>query len=176
MRHYYDSLSFPFLTDLLFDQLTNWDWANTRKEIEEAKKKEAEAGSVYSPEVFNKNIKLFSPTFELVDDPDNSLGKKYLYKTMVPKELKPEDIKIDATDGELYIAYKVKTKTGEREIDLKPLIHGYDIRENGDLDIILHAGSRDHVKPALLFERFFDSCGKEFVPMALKVHRTRISW
>lgn len=113
MRHYYDSLSFPFLTDLLFDQLTNWDWANTRKEIEEAKKKEAEAGSVYSPEVFNKNIKLFSPTFELVDDPDNSLGKKYLYKTMVPKELKPEDIKIDATDGELYIAYKVKTKTGE---------------------------------------------------------------
>ena len=67
-----------------------------------------------------------------------------------------------------------KTKTGEREIDLKPLIHGYDIRENGDLDIILHAGSRDHVKPALLFERFFDSCGKEFVPMALKVHRTEM--
>ncbi|MCR5178539.1 MAG: TIGR03936 family radical SAM-associated protein [Lachnospiraceae bacterium] len=67
-----------------------------------------------------------------------------------------------------------KTKTGEREIDLKPLIHGYDISENGDLDIILHAGSRDHVKPALLFERFFDSCGKEFVPMALKVHRTEM--
>ena len=42
MRHYYDSLSFPFLTDLLFDQLTNWDWANTRKEIEEAKKQHAD--------------------------------------------------------------------------------------------------------------------------------------
>ena len=40
MRHYYDSLRFPFLTDLLFDQLANWDWANTRKEIEEAKKKD----------------------------------------------------------------------------------------------------------------------------------------
>lgn len=109
MRHYYDSLSFPFLTDLLFDQLTNWDWANTRKEIEEAKKKEAEAGSVYSPEVFNKNIKLFSPTFELVDN-------KYVYKTMVPKELKAEDIKIDYTDGELYFGYKMKTKNGESSV------------------------------------------------------------
>ena len=67
-----------------------------------------------------------------------------------------------------------KTKTGEKEIDLKPLIHGYDIKADGDLDIILHAGSKDHVKPALLFERFFASAGKEFVPMALKVHRTEM--
>ncbi len=67
-----------------------------------------------------------------------------------------------------------KTKTGEKEIDLKPLIHGYDIAENGDLNIILHAGSKDHVKPALLFERFSAFAGTEFVPMALKVHRTEM--
>ena len=67
-----------------------------------------------------------------------------------------------------------KTKTGEKEIDLKPLIHGYEISEEGGLNIILHAGSKDHVKPALLFERFFASSGKEFVPLMLKVHRTEM--
>ena len=67
-----------------------------------------------------------------------------------------------------------KTKTGEKEIDIKPLIHGYSIDDSGVLDIILHAGSKDHVKPALLFERFFASQDKEFDPLYLSVHRTEM--
>lgn len=111
-RHYYDSLHFPFLTDLLFDQLVNFDWETSRKEIEEErKKKECKDDKRCNylrvlDDEFNKNIRFYSPTFELVDD-------QYVYKTMVPKELKASDIVIDATSGSLYFGYKYKTDNGE---------------------------------------------------------------
>ena len=63
------------------------------------------------------------------------------------------------------------TKKGETTIDLIPLIHGWTVGEDGELEIILHAGSRDHVKPALLYEAFCDSLGVVFQPQMLAVHR-----
>lgn len=112
LRHYYDSLRFPFLTDLLFDQLANFDWETSRKEIEEERKKKEckDEGRCNYLRVldddFNKDIKFYSPTFELVDD-------QYVYKTVVPKELKVEDIKIDAGGDSFYFGYKYKTNNGE---------------------------------------------------------------
>ncbi len=63
------------------------------------------------------------------------------------------------------------TKKGEQEVDLKPLIHDFTVEEDGTLTALLHAGSRDHVKPVLLYEGFFRSYGREFYPQMLSIHR-----
>ncbi|MCR5675022.1 MAG: TIGR03936 family radical SAM-associated protein [Lachnospiraceae bacterium] len=69
------------------------------------------------------------------------------------------------------IAAVKTTKKGEQTIDLKPLIHEWEVAEDGALTAILHAGSRDHVKPALLYETFFRSIDRAFSPASLAVHR-----
>ena len=116
MRHYYDSRLFPFLSDLLFDQLENFDWATSRKELEE-ERKEKECTKKHGKERcnylrlvdddpnWNKDIKFYSPQFELVDD-------QYVYKTVVPKDLKASEIKISATEGSFYFGYEHKSETG----------------------------------------------------------------
>lgn len=114
MRHYYDSRLFPFLSDLLFDQLENFDWATSRKELEEERKtKECKKNCGEErcnylrvlDDNFNKEVKFYSPTFELVDG-------KYVYKTWVPKDLKANEIKISAFSGSFYFGYEHKSDTG----------------------------------------------------------------
>ena len=87
MRHYYDSLRFPFLTDLLFDQLLNFDWKSMRKELDEERKKLIEKEkkmfrtdscipSVTCADDWNKDVKFYSPQFELGEDGVNT--KKFV--------------------------------------------------------------------------------------------------
>ena len=108
MRRYYDSRFFPFLGDLLFDQLLNFDYETTKKELEEERKalKAAENNYLRTEEPLNTDIKFFHPEFVLEDG-------VYTYKTTVPKDLDPKEIKIDTSDGQLYFGYTHKTKTGE---------------------------------------------------------------
>ena len=61
-----------------------------------------------------------------------------------------------------------KTKKGERELDLKPLIYDFTISEVcnscGDSGIIfsllVSTGSTDNIKPELVLDHFFRSMGK----------------
>lgn len=108
MRRYYDSRFFPFLGDLLFDQLLNFDYETTKKELEEERKalKAAENNYLRTEEPLNTDIKFFHPEFVLEDG-------VYTYKTNVPKDLDPKEIKIDTSDGQFYFGYTHKTKTGE---------------------------------------------------------------
>jgi radical SAM-linked protein len=65
-----------------------------------------------------------------------------------------------------------KTKSGEKEIDMKPMILEYSIDKDAqELDILLSMSSAATLKPTLLFEGFFDFEGKEFNKNALKIHR-----
>ena len=108
MRRYFDSRRFPFLTDLLFDELLNFDWESSRKEIEEAKKNKDEKGCNYL-RVLDDNWstpKVYHPDFELKDG-------VYTYTTWIPKGVKPEDIKIDASCGTFYFAYEYKSECGK---------------------------------------------------------------
>ena len=62
-----------------------------------------------------------------------------------------------------------KTKKGERELDLKPLIYDFNISEVcnscGDSSIlfslVVSTGSTDNIKPELVLEHFFKHLGKE---------------
>ena len=117
--HFYDSIRFPFLSDLLFNQLLNFDWEASRKEIEEEKKRECKKDSkkdcckehcgylrMLDDDGWNKNLSIYSPKFELGED------DVYRFHTTVPKDVKPEEVHIDAIDGTFYFGYDHKTDNG----------------------------------------------------------------
>lgn len=55
-----------------------------------------------------------------------------------------------------------KTKKGERELDLKPLIHHFSISESPlCFHLQVSTGSNDNIKPELVLEHFFQFMGKE---------------
>ena len=66
-----------------------------------------------------------------------------------------------------------KTKSGEKEIDMKPMIIDYSFTDDA-LDILLMMSSKVTLKPTLLFEYFFRSIGKEFNTVSLDIHRVDI--
>ena len=109
-RRYYDSRDFPFLSGLLIDQLLNFDWETSRKEIEEEEKKIRECKEkccnyLQTKEPLNTDLKVYTPEFKLEDG-------VYTYVTSVGKNVKPEDIKIDASDGSFLLSYSSKSDTG----------------------------------------------------------------
>jgi radical SAM-linked protein len=68
-----------------------------------------------------------------------------------------------------------KTKSGEKEIDMKGMIYSYSSDENDQtVDMLLAMSSSATLKPTLLFEYFFKSLGKEFDPVWLDIHRIDI--
>ncbi len=68
-----------------------------------------------------------------------------------------------------------KTKSGEKEIDMKHMIFDHRINsEDRSVELLLSMSSSETLKPALLFKYFFESMGKEFSPNFLDVHRVDI--
>ena len=63
-----------------------------------------------------------------------------------------------------------KTKKGERELDIKPLIYGAECRGNR-IFMKLSAGSAQNVKPELVMEAFAAHAGVVIPKFALLVHR-----
>ncbi len=77
------------------------------------------------------------------------------------------------------------TKTGDHEIDLRPLIYDFktvsDLPEVSDLAekyengfkvwLFLSAGSENHIRPELVFRAFYDYMGLEFNAYEYQVHR-----
>lgn len=122
MRRYYDSRALPFLSDLLFDQLLNFDWESSRKEIEEERRKAERNLSrlekfckkdkkdgwrcnyLQTEEDLNKDLKVYTPEFKLEDG-------KYTYETRVGSDVKPSNVKVDVIDGSLHLSYSCTTET-----------------------------------------------------------------
>ena len=119
MRRYYDSRALPFLSDLLFDQLLNFDWESSRKEIEEerrkaernlshlekfCKKRGERCNYLLTDEDLNKDLKVCTPEFKLEEG-------KYTYETRVGSDVKPSNVKVDVIDGSLHLSYSCTTET-----------------------------------------------------------------
>lgn len=68
-----------------------------------------------------------------------------------------------------------KTKKGERELNLKPLIYKAELRQETDgcpcLFLRLSSGSADNVKPELVLEAFASFAGFTLPEFALLIHR-----
>ena len=69
-----------------------------------------------------------------------------------------------------------KTKKGERELDLKPLIYRFNIDTNDGVpvyDLLLSSGSTDNIKPELVIKAFHEYLGlPEFDDLSLDIQRT----
>lgn len=68
-----------------------------------------------------------------------------------------------------------KTKSGEKEIDMKQMLFDYSFdHENSSVEMLLSMSSKETLKPALLFEYFFKSVEREFDTKYLDIHRIDI--
>ncbi len=68
-----------------------------------------------------------------------------------------------------------KTKSGEKEIDMKHMIFNYSFDRNEEsVNLLLSMSSKETLKPALLFVYFFKELGKEFSTVMLDIHRVDI--
>lgn len=66
-----------------------------------------------------------------------------------------------------------KTKKGQRELDLKPLIYAASTEENR-IFMTLCTGSTDNIKPELVLQAYYESIGKELSEFAFQVQRLEV--
>ena len=67
-----------------------------------------------------------------------------------------------------------KTKKSEREMDLKPLVYAFDLREiDGEPAFYLNVctGSVDNIKPELVLSSVYEKLGVEYNESAITIHR-----
>lgn len=64
-----------------------------------------------------------------------------------------------------------KTKKSEKEMDIRPLIHHLEPREDG-IFMRVTTGSNDNLKPELVIESLCKFCGIEYSPLKYHTHRT----
>lgn len=68
-----------------------------------------------------------------------------------------------------------KTKKGERELDLKPLIYQANIEENGSIFLRICTGSSDNIKPELILQTYYQKVlQKEMPEFAFQVQRLEL--
>lgn len=66
-----------------------------------------------------------------------------------------------------------KTKKSEKEVDIKPMIYGLELRDDG-IFMRLATGSVNNLKPELVMEAFAQYLGVEAEPFGLLVHRLEV--
>ena len=104
------------------------------------------------------------------DGYENDLTNEQLYSKFI-EFLQQKEIKTIKT-----------TKTGDHEIDIRPLIYDFKVGaepselsekfENGFcVWLFLSAGSENHIRPELVFKAFYDYMGLEFKAHEYQVHR-----
>ena len=129
--------------------------------------------------VMNEGIEILAIE-ELSEKDEKAMTAAYAakYRVCFRENLKPDFDWISEFEKYLSLdklpAMK-KTKSGEKEIDMKPLIFDYSIdRENESVTLLLSMSSIATLKVALLFETFFSSISKEISKNALDIHRIDI--
>ena len=85
------------------------------------------------------------------------------------------DLKVKFFDEAASINIVKKTKKGERELDLKPLIYRFNISIEDKVpvyDLLLSSGSTDNIKPELVVKAFHEFLGlPEFDELSLDIMR-----
>ena len=85
------------------------------------------------------------------------------------------DLKVKFFDEAASINIVKKTKKGERELDLKPLIYRFNISVQDNVpvyDLLLSSGSTDNIKPELVVKAFHEYLGlPEFEDLSLDIRR-----
>jgi radical SAM-linked protein len=130
-------------------------------------------------EVMNEGIEIIS-VVELGNSAEKAMTAAYAakYKIRFRQSLKPDFDWISEfkkyLDNEKLPAMK-KTKSGEKEIDMKPMIFSCECDEADEsATLLLSMSSMATLKPSLLFGGFMNSKGLELDNNALDIHRIDI--
>jgi len=129
--------------------------------------------------VMNEGIKILAVR-ELSEHDEKAMTAAYAakYRISFREKFIPEYDWIDLFSK--YIALDTlpamkKTKKGEKEIDMKPMIFDFSFdKDNGYIELLLSMSSEATLKPALLLQGFFDHIKEELAPHAMAIHRIDI--
>lgn len=69
-----------------------------------------------------------------------------------------------------HIQVTKKTKKSQREVDIRPLIYGYEVHDH-KVFLRLAAGSLDNLKPEFVMETFMQTLGKTFEGIRVQICR-----
>ena len=129
--------------------------------------------------VMNEGIEILAVE-ELPENAEKAMTSSFAAEYLVKfrNNLKPDIDWISEMEkylGSDRLPAMKKTKSGEKEIDMKHMIFNYSFdRKNESVSLLLSMSSSETLKVALLFEYFFKSLGKEFDPVSLDIHRVDI--
>ena len=78
---------------------------------------------------------------------------------------------IDAFMSQKNIFAEKKTKSGVKEMDIRPFIHKCDLRGD-ELTLVVSAGAENNIKPDLFLENLMKYAGKEYSRDMVSITRT----
>ncbi len=120
---------------------------------------------------------------KLGDDAGNamSLVDSADYTLTFRKGYEPEDMEsflsgLEAFYSRPSIPIIKKTKKGEKEMDLKPLVYACQVTrgETPSIFVKVSTGSSNNVKPELFLETYCNECGFPFSPFTFEIQREEI--
>lgn len=97
------------------------------------------------------------------------------YLVSFKKEIMPETWKKLEKEflSQSSVVIQKKTKRSEKEVDIRPLIYCFEIRDEG-VFMKLAAGSEENLKPALVIQAFCEFAGREFQESDFHFHRLEL--
>lgn len=107
---------------------------------------------------------------------DYSLSYKDGYESPLTLEKWQEAVNTQFHGASEFTIIK-KTKKSEREVDLKPLVYGFEVREvEGKPEFFLKVstGSVDNIKPELVLSSIYEKLGLEYNENAIQIHRVEV--
>jgi radical SAM-linked protein len=128
--------------------------------------------------VMNEGIKILAIT-ELKEGEDKAMtlsyAARYCLKLRESANFHDWTYKMEEYLKSDHLPAMKKTKSGEKEIDMKQMLFDYSFdHEKSSVNMLLSMSSKETLKPALLFEYFFKSLDKEFDTKYLDIHRIDI--
>ena len=110
----------------------------------------------------------------LVDSADYTVRFRNGYE---PEDLEGFFTGLEAFYGRESIPIVKKTKKGERQLDLKPLIYQLRVLREDERPAVamrVSTGSTDNIKPELVLETYCREIGMEITPFTVEVQREEI--
>ncbi len=110
----------------------------------------------------------------LVDCADYTVRFRNGYE---PEDLEGFFVGLEAFYGRESIPIVKKTKKGERQLDLKPLIYQLQVLREDERPAVamrVSTGSTDNIKPELVLETYCREIGMEITPFTFEVQREEI--
>ena len=80
------------------------------------------------------------------------------------------------TDAKSFVIVK-QTKKSEREVDLKPLVYEFKVKEDESGPVFflkVSTGSIDNIKPELVLASLYEKCGLTYDENAIQIHRLEV--